>query len=126
MIRRPPRSTLFPYTTLFRSARPFLIAAWMRRSLLRLIQTICHEEDQKKSAGPHLNQHPVERSFQEPVERHWRCDVNQEISNNRQTQRAQANLFLTARWVLHSCQQDIQSQEWRYGQGPSAKMQHLV
>src|SRR2546426_2305108 len=28
MIRRPPRSTLFPYTTLFRSigARPFLVA----------------------------------------------------------------------------------------------------
>src|SRR2546430_11607583 len=24
MIRRPPRSTLFPYTTLFRSRRPFL------------------------------------------------------------------------------------------------------
>src|SRR3712207_7505077 len=27
MIRRPPRSTLFPYTTLFRSARP-----WRRES----------------------------------------------------------------------------------------------
>src|SRR2546428_7320294 len=26
MIRRPPRSTLFPYTTLFRSAWPFLVA----------------------------------------------------------------------------------------------------
>src|SRR3712207_7622089 len=25
MIRRPPRSTLFPYTTLFRSPRPLLI-----------------------------------------------------------------------------------------------------
>src|SRR3989442_10745746 len=25
MIRRPPRSTLFPYTTLFRSRRPFVI-----------------------------------------------------------------------------------------------------
>src|SRR2546430_5312817 len=25
MIRRPPRSTLFPYTTLFRSAFPFVI-----------------------------------------------------------------------------------------------------
>src|SRR3712207_9081792 len=25
MIRRPPRSTLFPYTTLFRSARPALV-----------------------------------------------------------------------------------------------------
>src|SRR5260221_4480858 len=24
MIRRPPRSTLFPYTTLFRSRRPYL------------------------------------------------------------------------------------------------------
>src|SRR2546430_12435764 len=26
MIRRPPRSTLFPYTTLFRSARPPFLA----------------------------------------------------------------------------------------------------
>src|SRR2546422_8033388 len=26
MIRRPPRSTLFPYTTLFRSRRPQLVA----------------------------------------------------------------------------------------------------
>src|SRR5689334_23550326 len=24
MIRRPPRSTLFPYTTLFRSSRPYI------------------------------------------------------------------------------------------------------
>src|SRR3712207_7935169 len=27
MIRRPPRSTLFPYTTLFRSLQPFLAVA---------------------------------------------------------------------------------------------------
>src|SRR5258708_24726329 len=27
MIRRPPRSTLFPYTTLFRSASPLFISA---------------------------------------------------------------------------------------------------
>src|SRR3712207_8541839 len=27
MIRRPPRSALFPYTTLFRSARPLLLQA---------------------------------------------------------------------------------------------------
>src|SRR2546430_10088106 len=31
MIRRPPRSTLFPYTTLFRSARP--CSASFRRAL---------------------------------------------------------------------------------------------
>src|SRR5688572_31544569 len=28
MIRRPPRSTLFPYTTLFRSRTPAAIPAW--------------------------------------------------------------------------------------------------
>src|SRR2546428_4598900 len=26
MIRRPPRSTLFPYTTLFRSGRPWVVS----------------------------------------------------------------------------------------------------
>src|SRR2546430_6979095 len=31
MIRRPPRSTLFPYTTLFRSGLPWFIAALPRR-----------------------------------------------------------------------------------------------
>src|SRR5439155_25698547 len=30
MIRRPPRSTLFPYTTLFRSHEPVLVG-WRRR-----------------------------------------------------------------------------------------------
>src|SRR5256885_3871327 len=29
MIRRPPRSTLFPYTTLFRSQSAFVGARWM-------------------------------------------------------------------------------------------------
>src|SRR5687767_15605149 len=29
MIRRPPRSTLFPYTTLFRSPRPSMSGRWM-------------------------------------------------------------------------------------------------
>src|SRR3712207_7480837 len=33
MIRRPPRSTLFPYTTLFRShgRAPWTVARWCRR-----------------------------------------------------------------------------------------------
>src|SRR2546421_9489259 len=30
MIRRPPRSTLFPYTTLFRSYKPEHVSAWKR------------------------------------------------------------------------------------------------
>src|SRR3989441_2534832 len=37
MIRRPPRSTLFPYTTLFRSLRPAIPAA-LERVLLRALQ----------------------------------------------------------------------------------------
>src|SRR2546423_8113292 len=35
MIRRPPRSTLFPYTTLFRSLRPALRLARLLRSAAR-------------------------------------------------------------------------------------------
>src|SRR6266478_9082789 len=36
MIRRPPRSTLFPYTTLFRSIRRGDLLAFMERSDTRL------------------------------------------------------------------------------------------
>src|SRR2546429_825821 len=36
MIRRPPRSTLFPYTTLFRSLFDTLVAARARDSLYHL------------------------------------------------------------------------------------------
>src|SRR3712207_8481216 len=38
MIRRPPRSTLFPYTTLFRS---FLFDRRLRRLRIRLIALLC-------------------------------------------------------------------------------------
>src|SRR3712207_9281229 len=38
MIRRPPRSTLFPYTTLFRSLPgPLLVDLDIRRLLLRIV-----------------------------------------------------------------------------------------
>src|SRR2546430_14712676 len=33
MIRRPPRSTLFPYTTLFRSERCYVITEWMLKTV---------------------------------------------------------------------------------------------
>src|SRR2546428_3634717 len=35
MIRRPPRSTLFPYTTLFRSPTLNFLPVWFALSLLR-------------------------------------------------------------------------------------------
>src|SRR2546429_5931639 len=36
MIRRPPRSTLFPYTTLFRSHRIVAISHFVEKSVLEL------------------------------------------------------------------------------------------
>src|SRR2546429_2324845 len=47
MIRRPPRSTLFPYTTLFRSIRaegPFRSTACPRRSLPKRASSAPAEE----------------------------------------------------------------------------------
>src|SRR3712207_8790689 len=38
MIRRPPRSTLFPYTTLFRSGRAVHVHRPQERALLRLAE----------------------------------------------------------------------------------------
>src|SRR3712207_7733892 len=43
MIRRPPRSTLFPYTTLFRSATPRKIS---KRSTPLLNLSQCPEQEQ--------------------------------------------------------------------------------
>src|SRR2546426_9444527 len=37
MIRRPPRSTLFPYTTLFRSQRNLLALTWDREDTSALL-----------------------------------------------------------------------------------------
>src|SRR5687768_18103457 len=52
MIRRPPRSTLFPYTTLFRSYRPRLPRAVPRGALLqaaRPFQSNRPAEDRKST-----------------------------------------------------------------------------
>src|SRR2546427_3697920 len=48
MIRRPPRSTLFPYTTLFRSARSTSWRSW--RSAMKLFQSsVAADEDSTRS-----------------------------------------------------------------------------
>ena len=41
MIRRPPRSTLFPYTTLFRSYYSVLQCGAVRRSVLQYVAVCC-------------------------------------------------------------------------------------
>src|SRR2546427_7193965 len=70
MIRRPPRSTLFPYTTLFRSDAPLHLAD---RQLPLVVQ---HFQDPKLrraeakagDAGPRVAFHGVERPGQDDPE----------------------------------------------------------
>src|SRR2546428_4796830 len=47
MIRRPPRSTLFPYTTLFRSWRTYITpqVASLKRYGLRTKRGVCRSEE---------------------------------------------------------------------------------
>src|SRR5947208_16907983 len=53
MIRRPPRSTLFPYTTLFRSRAPTTQPAAPRRPRL-------DSADQLRGVGPRSEEHTSE------------------------------------------------------------------
>src|SRR2546423_9530848 len=45
MIRRPPRSTLFPYTTLFRSEERELVAIVVARERGKIVGDFLHAED---------------------------------------------------------------------------------
>src|SRR2546426_12413330 len=94
MIRRPPRSTLFPYTTLFRSAfgtDPFkhitgleaakhlgALRAWVRgeaqplaEARTRALQSLPTETDQRARAEFGLGQWLVERGRAEAAARHF-------------------------------------------------------
>src|SRR5256885_8959227 len=62
MIRRPPRSTLFPYTTLFRSHPSILGLDFLRRA------AIGATKDTDRSGHPHVglaDPHRVARPFQD-------------------------------------------------------------
>src|SRR5260370_3447656 len=54
MIRRPPRSTLFPYTTLFRSTRLNSSKDGIRDSSVTGVQT-CRSEEHTSELQSHLN-----------------------------------------------------------------------
>src|SRR3712207_7366443 len=65
MIRRPPRSTLFPYTTLFRSGPPGrVVQSALRRSPVRQQGCCSHQQTQRREQGAD----PVRRRHAEVVE----------------------------------------------------------
>src|SRR2546422_9393096 len=59
MIRRPPRSTLFPYTTLFRSGQYFFP---QRGSRFEALQDVRLEEDHSGSTEP-VERRPIPGDF---------------------------------------------------------------
>src|SRR2546421_6875624 len=72
MIRRPPRSTLFPYTTLFRSPRPLRLARSVRLAPLPQPQ---RADDAVGAASPQLRQRRAQRSEEHTSELQSRSDL---------------------------------------------------
>src|SRR5258707_4303235 len=78
MIRRPPRSTLFPYTTLFRSTGPPT-----RQELafdMLLIFEACEEAGLAESIA--LEKFRIRQKLSHPMDkfrRHWRAAISQNL-----------------------------------------------
>src|SRR2546430_12655307 len=64
MIRRPPRSTLFPYTTLFRSRRPRSAAGDRARPAPRAPTAARGEPADLRGAAPRSEEHTSELQSQ--------------------------------------------------------------
>src|SRR5258705_9528775 len=76
MIRRPPRSTLFPYTTLFRSLpgtgtrAPFYLVRGQGRTL-RFVTVLESSDAEPRVRAVRARGESVEVETAEGVERHW-------------------------------------------------------
>src|SRR2546422_7115013 len=79
MIRRPPRSTLFPYTTLFRSEHPVKaqrVKTWGRNQQRQLLDELQRIQQQVRGAvGSRMRQlehHLPARALRQPLQRQRR------------------------------------------------------
>src|SRR3712207_7852447 len=88
MIRRPPRSTLFPYTTLFRSER--ITPRRVRHGLVRRLAAV--DATALGRAGEH------------PAQRHVLADVSQPVAlasrSEEHTSELQSRQYLVCRLLL--------------------------
>src|SRR3712207_8996245 len=86
MIRRPPRSTLFPYTTLFRS----------RGARMACVALGCHASRKKKlkraGSRPRSRPKPVRAASQFRIRFHWRSEEH--------TSELQSRQYLVCRLLL--------------------------
>src|SRR3712207_8803702 len=70
MIRRPPRSTLFPYTTLFRSDRRHRVRVPLRRHGAERQAPFCHREAHALGNPVMTREHVVEAFGEQRSEEH--------------------------------------------------------
>src|SRR2546430_13304926 len=96
MIRRPPRSTLFPYTTLFRSHTLLFSKRWQKRE-----SNVYRLEVLNLSAGDIMRQRPDRRAL-------WRLDRKSTRLNSSHSQISYAVFCLKKKKKNHDI---IQSSE---------------
>src|SRR5256885_11935251 len=76
MIRRPPRSTLFPYTTLFRSpSRPRLLAGLVARRTACRRRAADEAHRHRVAAGNNARDHHASRSEEHTSELQSPCNL---------------------------------------------------
>src|SRR5438270_2613376 len=56
MLRRPPRSTLFPYTTLFRSRLPLSVQERCRMLWKELLTSVLQQEERRRRSEEHTSE----------------------------------------------------------------------
>src|SRR3712207_8673549 len=94
MIRRPPRSTLFPYTTLFRSAnQPAILAASPRSTAAST-----HRGSPSKPTTPRGTAHP--RPARHLLRRHPRHRQRRPARSEEHTSELQTRQYLVCRLLL--------------------------
>src|SRR2546422_6551715 len=99
MIRRPPRSTLFPYTTLFRSARSAVRSGAKLEEFLRW--RLAHYLGRLPLAGSEL---PAALAFEGPGE----------LRSEEHTSELQSRLQLVCRLLLEKKKNTIQNTHTRH------------
>src|SRR3712207_8064546 len=93
MIRRPPRSTLFPYTTLFRSDRRVREDQVCRTARARYRGTACHPHRARRRPSAHTD--PVKRPA---------ADALRRARSEEHTSELQSRQYLVCRLLLEKKQ----------------------
>src|SRR5205823_10038207 len=87
MIRRPPRSTLFPYTTLFRSAQNEMLAYQQKESTARFASIMENTNLSKQQQVSEIMRQRSEERFSRNAETDLVCRLLLEKKNKYQAAR---------------------------------------